>query len=62
MWFTDIWTLKANQKDTRQRQGENKKAGYYKTEAFKPIDCFVEEVVARRYEELASRIGELALD
>lgn len=62
MWFTDIWTLKANQKATRQRQGENKKAGYYRTEAFKPIGRFVEDLGARRYEELAGRIGELALD
>ena len=62
MWFTDIWTLKANQKDTRQRQGEYKKASYYKTAAFKPIGQFVEELVTRRYEKLASRIGELALD
>ncbi|MBM3746371.1 MAG: hypothetical protein FJW34_11295 [Acidobacteria bacterium] len=62
MWFTDIWTLKANQKATRQRQGESKKAGYYRTEAFKPIDRFVEEIAARAYEQLARRIGELALD
>lgn len=62
MWFTDIWTLKANQKDTRQREGERKKAGYYNTGAFKSIDRFVEELEARRYEELAKRIGELKLD
>ncbi len=60
MWFADIWALKASQKETRQRQGENKKAGYYKTEAFKPIALFLEELKARRYEDLKRRIDDLA--
>ena len=62
MWYTDIWTLRAHRKAIRQRQGENKQAGYYDTSAFKPIDHFPDELVARRYEQLAARIDELTPD
>jgi hypothetical protein len=62
IWYTDIWTLKSRQKATRQRRGEDKKAGYYHTDAFRPIGEFVGELETRRYEQLATQIDVLELD
>jgi len=62
IWYTDIWTLKKHQKATRQRRGEDKQAGYYKTSAFRPIEEFVSELETKRYEQLASQVDLLEFD
>jgi hypothetical protein len=56
IWYSDVWTLKTNRKDTRQRRGEDKQAGYYRTEAFRPIQDFTQEIATKRYVELSREI------
>lgn len=52
MWWTDVVSLEANRTAVRQRRGEDKQAGYYRTAAFQPIDTFIKELETRRFEPL----------
>ena len=40
MWWTDIFTLKENEKRISNRRDEDERAIYYKPAAFKPIETF----------------------
>lgn len=59
MWWTDVFTLMEHQRAVRTRRGEDKKAGYYSPDAFKPIDAFPQELSSRRYLKLQKRLDSL---
>jgi len=61
MWWTDIFTLLKNRKATRQRRGEDKKAGYYLPSAFQPIDTFRRELEMENYNTLRKRLAKKPL-
>jgi hypothetical protein len=52
IWFTDIVTLLDNRIAVRRRRGEQKDAGYYRPEAFRPIEEFPGRLAERQYEQL----------
>jgi len=52
IWFTDIVTLLENRITVRRRRGEQKDAGYYRPEAFRPIEEFPGRLAERQYEQL----------
>ena len=56
VWWTDIFTLRDNLKDIRRRRGEDKYAGYYYPEVFKPINQFKNELDIKGYDALTSRL------
>jgi len=56
VWWTDIFTLRSNLKQVRQRRGEDKDAGYYYPEAFRPIETFLAELESAGYERLAEKL------
>jgi len=56
VWWTDIFTLRSNLKQVRQRRGEDKDAGYYYPQAFKPIERFQTELESKGYLKLAQRL------
>lgn len=56
MWWTDVLTLRENLKVVRQRRGEEKNAGYYHPQAFRPGSTFVTELSTGAYRDLAARI------
>ena len=56
VWWTDIFTLRSSLKQVRQRRGEDKDAGYYYPQAFKPIEHFRTELDSKGYLKLAQRL------
>ncbi len=56
IWWTDIVRLRAALKRVGARRGEDKKAGYFRPEAFQPIDTFVAELERRGPQILAEQI------
>ncbi len=56
VWWTDVITMSEHLQEVKGRRGEDKDAGYYNTAAFRPISTFVDELAARRFEELQRRI------
>lgn len=58
VWWTDIFTLRANLKQVRHRRGEDKDAGYYDPKAFHLLDTFPRHLGAKGYLALAKRLSE----
>jgi len=56
IWWTDIVRLRAALKRVGARRGEDKRAAYFRLEAFQPIDTFVAELEGNGPEMLAEQI------
>ena len=56
LWWTDMYTLKRNQKRVATRRGSDKKAIYFKPSAFRSIGTFSNELAKKSYLAMARRI------
>lgn len=61
VWWTDLCRLRDAVKRVAARRGEDKKAIYFRTSAFAPVETFPDELRARGFELLRSRIDPIAL-
>jgi hypothetical protein len=57
MWWTDVFSLRTNQKRIASRRGEDKRAIYYKPIAFHPIAAFSDELKSMGYKKLAAKLS-----
>lgn len=56
IWWTDIVRLRATLKRVAARRGEDKRAAYFRPDAFQSIDTFVEELKGHGPGKLADQI------
>lgn len=57
MWWTDPETLRAHLKTIKNRRGEDKRAAYFRPEAFRPWSDFPQELRSRGFGGLAKAVA-----
>lgn len=58
LWWTDIFSLRSALKKVAKRRGEDKFAGYYRPNVFRPIATFEQELVQKGYNRLRETLLE----